>query len=363
LRAQHGLPIVRSTLRSGVELLIVTVIALSASLSEAQERVSFRGKTITMVIGYAAGGGTDSGGRLAARFLSKHLDGNPTVIVRNMPGADGATALNFMVRQTKPDGLTVTTGSSTQIDPLNFRKPQVQYDPLTFHYIAGMGRKGTALLINVDAEKRLHDPSAAPVVMGSVGALPRSGMQITAWGIGFLGWNAKWVVGYSGTSAVTLALERDEIDMTSLQEPNAIHRLTGSGKFRILAQPGTFEGGKLVPMPGYGDAPLLSDLIRGKIGDPIAEKAYDYWIDINSIDKWLALMPGTPAPIVTAYREAMAETARDPEFEEFRKKLSDDVVVVPYQNVENAIRRIAATSDEAIRYQKVLLRTQGLDVP
>jgi tripartite-type tricarboxylate transporter receptor subunit TctC len=345
-------------------VIVAAAVAVSASrTAPAAEKVSFRDKTITMIIGYAAGGGTDSGGRLAARFLSKHLDGHPAVVVRNMPGADGSIALNFMVRQTKPDGLTVATGSSTQIDPINFRKPQIQYSPLDFRYIAGMGRKGTALLINTEAERRLHDSSAAPVVMGSVGALPRSGMQITAWGIGFLGWNAKWVVGYAGTSAVTLALERGEIDMTSLQEPNAIQRLTGSGRFRILAQPGTFEGGKLVPMPGYGDAPLLSDLIRGKIADPVAEKAYDYWININAIDKWLALMPGTPEPIVNAYRKAMADTARDPEFEQMRKTLSDDVIVVPYQTIETLIRRIASTPDDAVRYQKVLLRTQGLDVP
>ncbi|HTI86674.1 MAG TPA: tripartite tricarboxylate transporter substrate-binding protein [Alphaproteobacteria bacterium] len=346
-----------------VALVVAVALCCTAAAAEADDAVSFRDKTITMVIGYAPGGGTDSGGRLAARFLSKHLEGNPKVVVRNMPGADGATALNYMVRQTAPDGLTVTTGSSTQIDPINFRKPQVQYDPLTFRYIAGMGRKGTALLISADAEKRLLDPSASKVVMGSVGALPRSGMQITAWGIAFLGWNAKWVVGYAGTSQVTLALERGEIDMTSLQEPNAIQRLTENGKFRFLAQPGTYEGGKLVRMPGYGDAPLLSDLLQGRIADPTAQKAYDYWINVNAIDKWLALMPGTPDPIVAAYRKAMADTARDPEFDELRRKLSDDVIVVPYETIEDVIRRIAATPDDAIEYQKVLLRSQGLDVP
>jgi tripartite-type tricarboxylate transporter receptor subunit TctC len=346
-----------------IPLIAAAALCCAASTATADDAVSFRDKTITMIIGYAPGGGTDSGGRLAARFLSKHLDGNPKVVVRNMPGADGTTALNYMVRQTASDGLTVTTGSSTQIDPINFRKPQVQYDPLAFRYIAGMGRKGTALLISADAERRLLDASSPKVVMGSVGALPRSGMQITAWGIAFLGWNAKWVVGYAGTSQVTLALERGEIDMTSLQEPNAIQRLTESGKFRFLAQPGTYEGGKLVPMPGYGDAPLLSDLLHDKISDPVAEKAYDYWININAIDKWLAVMPGTPEPIVAAYRQAMADTARDPEFDELRRKLSDDVIVVPYETIEDVIRRIATTPDDAIEYQKVLLRAQGLDVP
>ena len=116
-------------------------------------------------------------------------------------------------------------------------------------------------------------------------------------------------------------------------------------------------------MPGYGNAPILSDLLAGKIADPVEQKAHDYWIAINSIDKWLALMPGTPEPIVTAYRTAMSATAVDPEFDELRHKLSDDVVVVPHRTIEDVIRRIAATSNEAIAYQKVLLRGQVLDVP
>ena len=51
--------------------------------------------------------------------------------------------------------------------------------------------------------------------MGALGGVPRSGMQTTAWGIDYLGWNAKWVLGYRGTNDLMVALERGEIDMTS----------------------------------------------------------------------------------------------------------------------------------------------------
>ena len=66
-------------------------------------------KAVTMIIGYTAGGGVDATGRLISQFLTKYLPGNPPVVIRNMPGADGRVALNFFVRQVKPDGLTLTT--------------------------------------------------------------------------------------------------------------------------------------------------------------------------------------------------------------------------------------------------------------
>jgi tripartite-type tricarboxylate transporter receptor subunit TctC len=71
----------------------------------AAEPVSFKGKTVTMIIGFAAGGGTDLSGRLIAAYLGKYLPGQPTVIVQNMPGAEGMTAMNFFANQPKPDGL------------------------------------------------------------------------------------------------------------------------------------------------------------------------------------------------------------------------------------------------------------------
>lgn len=332
-----------------------------ASTALAQD-TSFKGKTVTMIIGYAAGGGTDASGRLIAQFIGKHLPGQANIVVRNQPGADGMTALNYMVQQTKPDGLTITMGSSTQVDPLNFRKPQAAYDPATFQYLGGVGRGGTVIVASQDALARLYDKSKPPVVMGSIGGVPRSGMQVTAWGIEYLNWNAKWVVGYRGTNDVMIALERGEIDMTSTGNMFQIGKMIEGGKFKILNQSGTLEGGKLVPRPDFGDAPVFPDEMEGKIKDPIAKKAFDYWISINSMDKWLAVIGGTPAPIVETYRQAFRQTAVDPEFNNLGKKISEDFTPMTYQDVELLVKTLADTPTEALDFMTSLLRKQGLQI-
>src|SRR4051812_25179839 len=80
------------------------LMALASGMitSRAAEPISFEGKTVTMMIGSAAGGGTDASGRLIARFLGKYLPGNPTVIVKNVPGAQGMTSMNYFANQVAP---------------------------------------------------------------------------------------------------------------------------------------------------------------------------------------------------------------------------------------------------------------------
>jgi tripartite-type tricarboxylate transporter receptor subunit TctC len=343
-------------------IMSLLVLACATAPGALAQGVSFKDKPVTMIIGYAPGGGTDASGRLIAQFIGKHLPGQPTIVVRNQPGADGMTALNYLVQQTKPDGMTITMGSSTQVDPLNFRKPQAQYDPATFHYLGGVGRGGTATIINKDAEPRLYDKSKPPVVMGSVGGVPRSGMQVTAWGIEYLGWNAKWVVGYRGTNDIVIALERGEIDMSSTANMFQVAKLLESGKFKILNQSGTLESGKLGARPDFPDVPVFPLQMEGKIQDPTAKKAFDYWLSINAMDKWLAVIGGTPQPIVATYREAFNKTAKDPEFNNLGKKISEDFTPMTYQDVEALVKTLADTPQEAIGHTSALMRKQGLAV-
>src|SRR5262249_45752105 len=100
--------------------------------------------------------------------------------------------LNYFVQQVKPDGLTVAAGDSPQIDPIRYRAPQSRYDPTRFEFVGGIGRGGSMIIMDAAAEKRLADRSAPPVTIGAASSVPRSGQAIAAWGIGFLGWNAKW---------------------------------------------------------------------------------------------------------------------------------------------------------------------------
>jgi tripartite-type tricarboxylate transporter receptor subunit TctC len=94
--------------RQRVLVLFIAIAGASWSVfSYAGEAPFYRGKTLTVLINFAAGGPTDIEGRLVGRFLGKHLPGQPAVIVQNMAGAGGVTGANYLGEIAKPDGLTL----------------------------------------------------------------------------------------------------------------------------------------------------------------------------------------------------------------------------------------------------------------
>jgi hypothetical protein len=216
-------------------------------------------------------------------------------------------------------------------------------------------------MIRKDAEPRLFDKKQPPVIMGSLGGVPRSGMQTTAWGIAFLDWNAKWVVGYPGTNELLLALDRGEIDMTATGNLFHIRKLLATGKFKILAQTGTLQDGKLISRAEFEGTPFVADMIKDKIKDPLAREGFQYWASITAIDKWVALAPGTPENYVAAYRKAFDEAGKDPEFVEQGKKVSEDFEPMGAEDVTFLIQSLGKTSPEAIAFIGEMLKKQGLE--
>jgi hypothetical protein len=345
---------------SGRALLAIVVLVGVADRPSAAAQVSFQPKTITMLVGSEPGGGTDASGRLLAPYLHKYLPGEPNVIVQNMPGAGGMTALNYLVHRTERDGLTVLMGSITTLDPLTFRRSEVQYDPRTLGFAGGIGRGGSVIFVRRQALPRLYDKSAPPVVIGSALAIPRSAMQPALWGVEYLGWNASWVTGYRGTNEVMLAFDRGEIDMTSTANIFQIKRRLDSGELKIVNQTGSLENGKIVGRAEFGNAPLFPKQMQGKIKDPLAQKAFDYWAALDAGDKWLALAPDTPADLLANYREAFGKLSLDPDFRRQGSAISDGFAPMTASDVGNIVQTLVDTPSEAIEYTKQLMRKQGI---
>jgi tripartite-type tricarboxylate transporter receptor subunit TctC len=343
----------RNTL--SVALLLLVVAAAPAAAAD------FKGKTISMIVGSEPGGGTDASGRLTAPFFEKYLPGNPNIIVRNMPGAQGVTAINYALQQTKPDGLTIIAGSSSQADPLVTHKSGALYDPSKLIYVGGVGRGGSVVLVNAASEARLYDKTKDPLFFGALDG-ERSSEQVALWGIEYLGWNAKWVVGYRGTSAVMLALERGEIDMDATGSLFQIKSLVDSRRFHVLTQSGMLTNGRFVARPDFGPAPVLGEQLKDKLGDTRARQAYAYYEGINALDKWAALLPGTPDDIVAAYRAAFDKMSRDPGFLERGTKISGEIEPMTFSSVEFLVRQLAGTTDDTEEFIKTLQRKQGLHV-
>ncbi len=337
-----------------MRLIAALALLLTGCAAGSAQTPLFQGKAITMLIGAGAGGGTDSSGRLIGAFLADHLPGKPSLVVRNMPGANGMTGMNYFTQQIAPDGLTITMGSSTQADPLHYRRAQSHYDPATFEMVGGAGRGGTVLIVNKAAESRLYDKSQRPVVMGSLIGVPRSGMQMTAWGVQLLGWNAKWVVGYPDTNELLLALERGEIDMTSTANLGQFQKLMKTGQFKPLMQSSAGRG-------DFGGAPAFPDAVRSRIDTPVVASAFAFWSAMSTIDKWVALPPRTPALYVEAYRKTYEQALHNSEFIEMGQSISEDFTPMPHGEVEALVKTIAGTPPEAVDYITHMLHAQGLE--
>jgi hypothetical protein len=332
--------------------------ASMTGLASAQD-VSFANKAVNMTIGFEAGGGVDLFGRMLGRHLARHLPGQPMMITLNKLGAGGVVALNDWANKSDLDGLSVTIGAQSQIDPDAVIRTQAKYDPRTFNYVGGLAAPSQGLFISKEALTRLHDKSQRPVVIGVIGTTLRTGNYQALWGAAFLGWNVRWVRGYTRTSELRQAMERGEIDMTSFGSIRDIQYLHDTGKFTVISQSGTVENGKPTARAAIGDAPVISALLKGKIKEPLAQEAFEYGEDVSQIGFWLALPPKTPERIVATYVKAFDDMRADPAYKSELEKVDPDSPVATKASLEHLVHELGKVSPETLRFIQIELERQG----
>jgi tripartite-type tricarboxylate transporter receptor subunit TctC len=313
-----------------------------------------RGKTLNMIIGFAPGGTTDVFGRFLSVFLTKHLPGNPPVVVQNMPGADGMSALNAFVRQVKPDGMTFVVGSATQVDPVFYRASNTFFDVSKFQYAGAATSSGTVVVINKKAMARLTDPHAPPVVIGALAAV-RSGMQILLWAHEYLHWNTRIVMGYQSTQAMKLAILRGEIDMVSMADVRDIKEILDTGEFSLLTQAGYMKDGRSERRPQF-DTPVFTELLADKIDAPDALSALAYTRNLMQVGQWMALPPGSPPDLLPMYRAAFHAAYNDVEFQEKVAQVFPGIVEFSGDEMQRVAQVLSDTPPAAIDYMNALMK-------
>ncbi len=339
--------------------------ALAAALAvvtPAMAEVSFKGKNITVLVGSTAGGSTDASARLIARFMGAHLPGTPEMVVVNRPGAKGLNAQNYFATQVAGDGHTILVASGSQIDPTNYRVPQSKYDPTTYQMVGGLDIGGAFMIIRKDQLAALTDKSKPPVTMGSVPGVPRSGMNMTAWGIKYLGWNARWISGYPGTPELMLALGRGEIGMTSFANQEIKPELLDKSKYAIVYQSGIDSGTKPADMDGLRDVALFAKVMEGKFKTKVEEQAFEYWRAISSIIKWVALPPKTSNEIAAVHRAAFDKTVTGAAFKDYARKMNEEATIIKAGQLTKQVSALAALPPPALSYMLDMLKEQGVKI-
>jgi tripartite-type tricarboxylate transporter receptor subunit TctC len=174
----------------------------------------FKGKTIVVIVGTAAGGGFDTYSRMMARHLGKHLAGNPTIVVQNMPGAGQLIAANHLYNRASPDGLTIGHFSGSVIFRHVLGDSSVMFDGRKFGWLGTPApERHTCVVTEKSGVKTLADWSASkrPLKFGALGP----GNSTSAWPHllkSTLRVPLSVIEGFKGTSDVRLAAEAGEVD-------------------------------------------------------------------------------------------------------------------------------------------------------
>lgn len=347
--------------RAAISVVLTTLSVATLLSGPAAAEIDFKGKTVTIIMGTQAGDGTDAAARLMGRMMTKYLPGNPTMLYRNLPAGHGIQALNYFNDQVRPDGLSWFGGSGSSIRPETLRRKEVRFDPRNFHMFGGLPAPGGLVVIRKDAMPRLYDRTAQPVIMGDVDGNRASG-QLGLWGAAFLGWNMKYVVGYAGTGAMTMAFKGGETHAYVTYNSFLLNPMKESGEYVFLAQVGFPKADSFVPRPDYPDVPVLSNLVRPKLSG-LELEAFQGWEAMVVAGKWYALPPKTPADIVAVYRQAHDRAVQDPEFDDLTKKQYSEVYSTTNgEETDRMVAHLADISDDVLDYIQVLKQKVGIPV-
>jgi Tripartite tricarboxylate transporter family receptor len=191
----------------------VAACAAAAFAVEARADDFYAGKTLTMIVGFAPGGGVDTTARVVGSHLVRFIPGQPSLVVRNMEGAAGLVAMNYVDARVAADGLTVAMPGRSWYVEGALKGPGVTFDVNKLTYIGSPGAVNSALYVRtatgVESLAALKS-SRKPLTFGTLGATTPTAMVPAL--LGAQNYPVKLISGYVSTARILLALEQGEVD-------------------------------------------------------------------------------------------------------------------------------------------------------
>ena len=315
--------------------LLLSFILVDLSTSFAQDSF-YKGKNVRIIVGAAAGGGYDTYSRTIARHMGKHVPGNPTFVVDNMPGAGFLISANHIYKVAKPDGLTIGHFIGGLFLQQFLGKPGVEFESVKFGFVGAPGQDNYVMGISkslgiTSAEQWLS--SKTPVKLGGVGAgsatddIPKLLKEA-------IGLPMQLVSGYSGTATVKLAFNSGEVQgvCNSWESFKATWKNElDSGNLIIVMQhvPKAHPDLPKVPIDlSFAKTDEGKKLIRA-IVHTVGPTARPYVVP-----------PGTPKERVEMLRKAFMDTMKDPEFLADAEKAKLDINPLDGASLEKAVREV-----------------------
>ena len=290
-----------------------------ASTAKAQSPAEFfRGKTITILIGTSAGNDYDFRGRLIARFMGRHVPGEPVLVPRNMPGGGGVVATNYVASVAPRDGTTLYMIMANMMTAQAMNVQGVQFDTRKFRWLGNttstpnvVNSWHTTGITKIEQTRTQELVVGAPV--GTAGVLYATAINKV------YGAKLKIVTGYPGGGEVNIAMERGEVNGRGSNSWAAWNstkpQWLAEKKINILVQVG------LTRHPELPDVPLLLELASTDVDRAVMR----FISSETAIARALVAPPEVPADRVEALRSAFDAAIKDPELVAEAKKSRMDL--------------------------------------
>jgi tripartite-type tricarboxylate transporter receptor subunit TctC len=333
------------------------VLAMPAALSQparAQNAVAdfYRGRTMALIVGYSVGGGYDTYARILARHMSKHIPGNPAIVVQNMPGAGSLKAANYLYNVAPKDGTAFGIfGRGIALEPLIGTSP-AQFEATKFLWL-GSGTDEAAVVVTWHLKQiaTWADMLSKPFTVGGEG----TGSDPDVYALmlkNVFGVKLKLITGYPGTTEMALAVERGEVDGRASWSWSSLKSL----------KPDWISGKKvnlpvqlnLTKSPDLPDVPLIGDFATTERQRQILKLV----LSRQTMGRPFMAPPAIPADRQAALRKAFADTMADPEFLAEAKARGQEVNPVSGAALDKLLAELYATPGDVVAETKAAIGGQ-----
>ena len=324
-------------------LFALSILAVTAAApAHAQDAAEFyKGKTLRIVVGVGVGSGYDINARALARYLGKHIPGNPTVIVQNQPGAGSLTMTNTLYGAGPFDG-TVIGASFNGLPTTPLLQPAgVHFEATKLNWIGSTNRESQAMYVwHTAPQQTLNDLYTKEMIVGAQ-APGSTQYDYPVLARALFGMKFKVITGYEATPKIHLAMERGEVHGTWANW-STLKAIAGDWlrdkKIRILAQ------WDLKKHPEMSDVPMFLDVAKSAAD----QQALQLALARLEFGRPFFMPPNVPADRVTAVRRAFDATMKDKEFLAEAEKLKIELDALSGEQVADLIGKLYSTPPDVV---------------
>jgi tripartite-type tricarboxylate transporter receptor subunit TctC len=333
-------------LRRGVIALLMTLVGVRVMLPLAVNAGgdnTFKGRTVIIYVSTGPGGGYDAYARLVARNLGRHLPGNPNVIVESMPGAGGLNLANYLYNVAPKDGSAIGTMQHTITYEALFGDQAVKFDARKFNWIGSIATfTSVGVAWHTSGVKTIEDAKKKQIAMGASGAGATS-FEYTNLMNHLLGTKFKILIGYKGSTAMYLAMERGELQGVAGTDWAVIRN--DHSDWIKTKDIDVFVQFALKKSPDLPNVPLIGDLASSAEDKRVLHFVF---AGLQFARPFLA-PPGVPASVVAQLRSGFDAAAMDPALLAQAKKEQLDIEPADGATVQRLVGELYETPKPIVK--------------